>query len=210
MITIDGKATAQHKLLFDKARIFASAIHGSIMRQQDAPIAYNCYYIASIGYTMAATKLLLNRYKSIQSPVVCATLNKMGINRNVARAIVFGPKSLGGLEMQHFYTLQGMKRLQYFMGHIACNDGNGNLMKICMEHTQLEVGSDATFFFLKHSHAGKALLNQSWLTEILSHLEICKGTITTGICWLCGRRKNITPRLTCRLLCLWEGGFGIQ
>jgi hypothetical protein len=85
------------------------------MRQQDAPIAYNCYYIASIGYTIKATKLSLNQCKSIQSPVVWATLNKMGINRNIACAIVFGPKILGGLEMHHLYTLQGTKRLQYFM-----------------------------------------------------------------------------------------------
>jgi hypothetical protein len=77
---------------------------------------------------MAATKLSLNQCKSIQSPVVCATLNKMGINRNIARAAVFGPKGLGGLEMHHLYTLQATKRLQYFLGHIACNDGNDNLM----------------------------------------------------------------------------------
>jgi hypothetical protein len=57
-------------------------------------------------------------------------------------------------------------------------------MKICMEHTQLEVGSYEPFLFLKYSHAGKALLNQSWLTEIWSHLELCKGTITITNLWL--------------------------
>jgi hypothetical protein len=101
MMEIDGKATAQHKVLFSKARLFTSAIHGSRIRQQYAPIAYNCCYISRIGHTTTATKLLLNQCKSIQSPLVCATLNKMGIDRNVARVIVFGPKSLGGLEMHH-------------------------------------------------------------------------------------------------------------
>jgi hypothetical protein len=102
----------------------------------------------------------------------------MGIHRNVARAIVLGPKSLGGLKIHHLYTLQGTKRLKYFLGHIACNDGNGNLMKICVEHTQIEVGSYAPFISLKYSHAGKALLNQSWIKAIWLHLELCKGTIT--------------------------------
>jgi hypothetical protein len=55
------------------------------MRRYDATLAYNCYYIASIGYTLAATKLSLTQCNSIQSPVICATLNKMGINRNVAQ-----------------------------------------------------------------------------------------------------------------------------
>jgi hypothetical protein len=117
MMTIDGKSTAQHKALFDKARLFTSSIHGSRMRRQDAPIAYKCYYIASIGYNMTETTLSLNQCTSIQSPVVCATLNKMGINRNVAHAIVFGLKILGGLEMHHLYTIQGTKRLQYFLAH---------------------------------------------------------------------------------------------
>jgi hypothetical protein len=62
------------------------------MRQQYAPIAYNCYYIVSIGYTMAATKLSLNQCKTFQSPVICDILNRVGINRNVSRNIIFGPK----------------------------------------------------------------------------------------------------------------------
>jgi hypothetical protein len=53
-----------------------------------------------------------------------------------------------------------------------------------MEHTQLEVGSYEPFLFLKYSNAGKALLNQSWTTAIWSHLELCKGTITTTHPWL--------------------------
>jgi hypothetical protein len=41
MMAIYGKSTAQFKLLFDKARLFATSIYGSRMRLQDAPIAYN-------------------------------------------------------------------------------------------------------------------------------------------------------------------------
>jgi hypothetical protein len=133
---------------------------------------------------MAATKLALNQCKSIQSPKICASLNKVGIHRNVARAIVFRPKSLGGLEMHHIYTLQGKKCLQYFLGHITCNDGNGNPVKICMEPTQLEVQTYEPFLFLKKSYAGKSLINQSRLTEIWSHLDLCKETITTADPWL--------------------------
>jgi hypothetical protein len=81
--------------------------------------------------------------------------------------------------MHHLYTLQGRKRLQYFLFQIACNNGNGNLTRICMEHTQLEVGTYEPFLFLKHSYAGKSLINQTWLTAIWAHLELCKGTITT-------------------------------
>jgi hypothetical protein len=133
MMTIDGKSTRPFENIKQKAQQFASAIYGSRMLRQDASLAYNYYYIASIDYTLAATKMSVNQCDEIQIPVICATLNKMGINRNVARNIVFGPKTLGGLETHDLYTIQGTKRLQYFIGHVMCNDGNGNLMRICME-----------------------------------------------------------------------------
>jgi hypothetical protein len=124
------------------------------MRRQDASLAYNCYCIASIGYTIAATNMSFNQCDAIQSPVICATLNKMGIIRNVAQKIVFGPKTLGGLEMHDLYTIQGTTRLQYFLGHTMCNDRNGNLVRICMESTQLEVGLYEPLLFLSYKMAG--------------------------------------------------------
>jgi hypothetical protein len=84
MMTIAGKSMEQHKSLFDKERLFATAIHGSRMRRQYAPIAYNCYYISSIGYTMTSIKNSLNQCKSIKSPIICTTLNKVGIHINIS------------------------------------------------------------------------------------------------------------------------------
>jgi hypothetical protein len=63
MMTIDGKSSGQYKTLQNKARQFASAIYRSRMRRQYASITNNCYYIASIGYTLASTK---NAGQSIQ------------------------------------------------------------------------------------------------------------------------------------------------
>jgi hypothetical protein len=65
----------------------------------------------------------------------------MAINRNVARAIIFGPKRLGGMAICLLHTLQGIHIIQYFIGHIANNDGVGKLMRIFIEATQLEVGT---------------------------------------------------------------------
>jgi hypothetical protein len=64
----------------------------------------------------------------------------MGINCNIAWAIVFGPKHLIVMSIIHLHTLQGIQRLQYFIRHIANNDGVGKLIRICVEAAQLEVG----------------------------------------------------------------------
>jgi hypothetical protein len=72
-----------------------------------------------------------------------------------------------------------------------CQDGNCNLMEICMESTQLEVGSYEPFLVLDYKSAGASLINDMWMTEILEHLPLYKGTLTTTDPWLLDQRENM-------------------
>jgi hypothetical protein len=47
----------------------------------------------------------------------------------------------------HIHTLQGIHIIQHFIGHITNNSGVGKLMRICIEATQLEVGTFEPFMF---------------------------------------------------------------
>jgi hypothetical protein len=86
----------------------------------------------------------------------------MVINRNVARAIFFGPKRLGGMALCHLDKLQGICRIQYFSGHIANNYVIGKVMRIFIKATQLEVGTFEPFMFTLHSIYSPATLTASW------------------------------------------------
>jgi hypothetical protein len=165
MMTNDGKSTAPLVASRNKAKLFAGGILQIRMQCYDSSTAYNLYYIASIGFTLAATRFALHQCKYIQVHVICATLNKMGINRNVSRHIIFDPKFMGGMALRH-----------YLIGHIAKNDGLAKLMRICIEATQLEVGMFEPFFSLH----GPSLVSRSWINEIWSFIEIFVGTITNS------------------------------
>jgi hypothetical protein len=154
------------------------------MQCYDATNAYNCYYLESISYTIAATRFSLQQCKTIQSPVVCATLHKMAMNFNVTRAIVFGPKRLGGMAFCHLHTLKGICIIQYCIGHIANNDGVGKLMRICIKANELEVGTFEPFMFTLHSIYGPATLTVSWVLDIWSFLEIFNAMITITKSWI--------------------------
>jgi hypothetical protein len=158
MVTTDGKYAAHFKVLKTNAKIFGGAILQSGMQIYNATTAYKCYYLASTGFTTAATRFKNNQCQTSQRPVVCATLKKMSINRNVSRAIVFGPKHLGGMALIYLHTLQGLRSLKYFIGHIANNDGLGKLIHICIEATQLEVATFESFMFLLQSLHGHTTL----------------------------------------------------
>jgi hypothetical protein len=185
MMMKDCNSTAQLLVLKQKAKLFAGAILQSQMQRYDATTTYNCYYLASISYIIAATCLSLQQCKTIQSPIICNTLNKMDIHRNVARAaIVFGSKRLGGMVLCHLHTFKGILRIQYFIGQISNNNGVGKLMRICIETTQLEVGTFEPFLFTLYSMYGPDTLTVSWVLGIWSFVEIFKARINLTNSWL--------------------------
>jgi hypothetical protein len=184
MMTTNGKSTAQFIISRAKVKLFAGGICQIQMQRYDATNVYNLYYLASIGYTLAANRLSLAQCKTIQSPVICATLKKMGINRDVSRNIVFGPKHLGGIALRHLHTLQGIRRTQYLIGHLTNDDGVAKLMCICIEATQLEGGTFEPFFCILHSLHRPSLISRSWIHEIWSFNELYNGTITISNSWL--------------------------
>jgi hypothetical protein len=180
----DGKLTSQFKTSKEKAKLFAGGILQSRMHHYNATTAYNLYYLAIIGYMLAATQFSINQCKTIKSPVSCATLKKMSINRNVSRRVVFGPKHMGGMALMHLHVLQCIHRTKYLIGHITNNDGVGKLMRICIEAIQLEVVTFEPFFFLPNSLHGYTLVLISWINEIWFFNELFTGTIKISNTWL--------------------------
>ena len=68
--------------------------------------------------------------------------SKCGYNRHTKRAILYGPKSLGGARFYHLLTLQGMGQLFGFLKHWrAPNTQPGTLVRIALAWTQLNAGT---------------------------------------------------------------------
>jgi hypothetical protein len=184
MMTTNGKSTAQFIVSKAKAKLFEGGICQSRLQRYDANTAYNLYYLVSISYILTSTRFSLSQCKTIQSPVICTTLNKMGIDRNVSSNIAFGPKHLGGMALRHLHTLQGIQRTQCLIGHLTNYDGVAKRMRIYIETTQLEVGTFEPFFFLLYSLHGLPIISRSWIHEIWSFNELYTGTITISNSWI--------------------------
>jgi hypothetical protein len=72
-----------------KSVLFGEAIMGSSLWRSESAVAYNSFYLPSLGYGMCATTLSFQECEDIQRPVINAILPKMGIKRKAARAVVF-------------------------------------------------------------------------------------------------------------------------
>jgi hypothetical protein len=108
----------------------------------------------------------------------------MGININVSRNIVFGPKQLRWMAIRQLNTLQGTHHTQYLIGHITNNDGVGKRMWICIEAIQLKVGTFEPFFFLPYYLHSPTLISRYWINEIWSFSELFNCNITITNSWL--------------------------
>jgi hypothetical protein len=105
-ISGDGKCNAQKKTMKEKS-IYGEAIYSSTMWRGESSMAYNAFYMSSLGYGTPSTTLSMKDCEEIQRPVVNAILPKMGIARTAPRAVVFGTAQYGGLGCTHLAALQG-------------------------------------------------------------------------------------------------------
>jgi hypothetical protein len=84
-----------------KASLYATAIQRSSFWKGESGLAYNSFYLPSIGYRTPATALTQQECYNIQKPVVNAILPKMGTSRKYHRSVVFGTAQFGGLGLEH-------------------------------------------------------------------------------------------------------------
>jgi hypothetical protein len=88
----DGKCEAHKKVMIYKTLLYSNAIRNSTMWRGESAVAYNSFYIPSLGYGVPATTLTKEEYEDIQIPVVNAIPPKMGIARSAPRKVVFRTK----------------------------------------------------------------------------------------------------------------------
>ena len=80
---------------------------------------HSIHYKPKINYALHHTQFTSARCSDLQKPVVNALLPKMGFSRKTARAIVYGPRRLGGLEFIHLEREQFCLQLQYLVRSLS-------------------------------------------------------------------------------------------
>jgi hypothetical protein len=125
---------------------------------------------AQLTFCLGALFLQEKECNLIQGPALRATLSKLHLNRNTARAIIFGPQRYGGLNLPNLYTSQGIRQLTLLIGHIRIGDDTGSLMLIDLSHLQLQVGSSTLFLSLPY-HKNVKWIDSGWLPSIWQFLN---------------------------------------
>ena len=80
------------------------------------------------------------------APILQGGLSKAGICRQMARALVHGPKQYKGLNLHNLYTTQGLVQIQAILNHYWRGSDTGTLIKTSMEYIKMEVGMTGSLF----------------------------------------------------------------
>jgi hypothetical protein len=101
-ISMDGMCTAVIK---EKSILYGEAIKSSSMWQGESGMAYNSFYMMSLGYGTPTTTLTIKECEDIHWPIVNAILLKMGIAWTSPRSMIFGTSQFGGLGLTNITAL---------------------------------------------------------------------------------------------------------
>ena len=80
--------------------------------------------------------------EKIQSAPTMATLQSLGYNSHMPRAVVFGPKKYGGIGLRHLFIEFGRIKVKTILQHIRGNTQSGQIIMIYLQWAQLVTGTD--------------------------------------------------------------------
>jgi hypothetical protein len=167
----------------EKMILFGEAIRSSTMWHGEIGMAYNSFYMPSLGCGTPSTTLAKQDCKEIQKPIVNAILPKTGIARSAPRAVLFGAAQFGGMGLKHLTSLKGHTRLQYILGHLRYGDATGRLIQMLLEYTQLECGCRGNPLAQYYNNYLALFINANWITEVWEHLHTYKATVEVDGLW---------------------------
>ena len=124
----------------------ASRLAASTTTPVDAYMIFVFRYCPAVFYCIPITHFTPEQFKAIQSPFMNTLLHKLWINCHVKRAVVWGPKKYGGLELAHMETEQLAQATETIVGHVRASIPTGLTFIITCGAYQMYLGLQRPFF----------------------------------------------------------------
>ena len=175
-ISLDGRQTGQLRFLKSKVMEWAKRIRTSGLNGSQRILAYNGYLVPSLAYRLATSSLSFKQCKELQTIIDPILLHAHGLQRNLPKIVLFSTASKAGLGITHLYHLQGQEKLKLFLMHLRRNDTSGNLLRIAMENTQMEIGI-GNFFMKEDYYDYNDFITKNWVTHLWQYLSDCNSTV---------------------------------
>lgn len=126
----------------------AGKLRATAFDARDAWLIYQTRYKPMIRYCLPITTFTTRQCNEIQSPFVCAFLNKLGMNRHTPRAVVWGPYKFGGLNILNIEVAQLSAHVLLLIANIRKGTATGRCLLMAMGMYQITLGCEKPFWDL--------------------------------------------------------------
>ena len=113
-----GNLEKQFEHLLSKSQKWTASMRAAPLSKDEAFMSFSRIYIPSLRYGLGTCYFTPTDLLKIQRPAVNVILPKMGFNRHLPRAVVYGPRQMGALGLPSLIYEQGLQQVQFIGRHL--------------------------------------------------------------------------------------------
>jgi hypothetical protein len=129
-----------------------------------------------MGYVLPCIAADEEELLPIQSKIMAAALQKMGLSSKTPLALRHGPVDMGGLGLYDVRTEMGIAQLKIIRNAIYNNSEVGKLIIISIKYSQIEAGIKE--HILEHPSIAIPYMTATWITSVRQFLYLHNLTLT--------------------------------
>ena len=177
MAAANGTYEQEFQVRLEKSRDIAGKLQAAPLNIALSWQVYYCRWKPAITYCLPITTFNAKECKRIQSPFYNALLPKLGINRNMPRALLHGSSQVAGLGLVDLEAEQLAMHVTGLISQLRKYDRVGQTIHASIDALQLYLGTKEQFFKLQaHNYEHRPERRQSQLVYIWEELNLlgCK------------------------------------
>ena len=159
---MDGNMVKEFEYRTKQVDEMAKRLYYAPFTPKDAEMVYLVQYKPAIRYPLPVTLFDTKQLNVIQQKFIYNLLPKIGINRHMPRAVVYGPISMGGMGIMDLQLEQPVYAFKTMLGHMRRNDKAGKVILANLYDTQAEIGISILFYRDDHRKYTYATKNTCW------------------------------------------------
>ena len=141
---------------------FSLRLYKSPLTHKEAHNAYQTRYRTIATYPYPVMIFTTKELEAIQRKAIYLMLPKLGINRHMPRAVIYGPRKIGGRQLMDLTIEQPTKNFETTVGHLRRSDGVADALIATLHDLQIETGRETEFFQLDPSQHQYVTKSTRW------------------------------------------------
>jgi hypothetical protein len=158
----DGNNKAQVEYMRSVVVEWRDKLRVGHLTRSKAWTALTTRVMKTLLYAAPALMITSGEANYIMAPIVMSSLNTMGMQHHLPRAVVYAPLKYQGLAVPNLYVEMGIQHVLLLLRETYSNSQTGQLLRMSMEATKVEIGVGGSLFTQSFDWYG-ILATDSWV-----------------------------------------------